>query len=163
DKALRVIINGYTRESGLRNFEREIASICRKVARKVAEGQTGTIRITPGNVVKFLGAAKILPDEILKDDQVGIATGMAWTASAGGARRGERRLRRGRGCEGRARAPPGGRGGGGKEGGGPARPRPRPPPPPPVRHQGGFLRQPRPARARARGRDPQGRPVRRDH
>src|SRR5437899_6352456 len=83
DKALRAIINGYTRESGLRNFEREIASICRKVARRVAEGQTGTIRITPHNVSRFLGAPKILPEEILKNDQVGIATGMAWTASGG--------------------------------------------------------------------------------
>jgi ATP-dependent Lon protease len=83
DKALRVMINGYTRESGLRNFEREIASICRKVARKVAEGQTATIRITPGNVFKYLGAPKILPEEILKNDQVGIATGLAWTASGG--------------------------------------------------------------------------------
>jgi ATP-dependent Lon protease len=83
DKALRTIINGYTRESGLRNFEREIASICRKVARKVAEGQTATIRITPTNVSRFLGAPKILPEEILKNDQVGIATGMAWTASGG--------------------------------------------------------------------------------
>jgi ATP-dependent Lon protease len=83
DKALRVIINGYTRESGLRNVEREIAAICRKVARKVAEGRTGTIRITPHNVFKFLGAPKILPDEILKKDQVGVATGMAWTASGG--------------------------------------------------------------------------------
>jgi ATP-dependent Lon protease len=83
DKALRVIINGYTRESGLRNVEREVASICRKVARKVAEGHTKTIRITPHNVFKFLGAPKILPDEILKKDQVGVATGMAWTASGG--------------------------------------------------------------------------------
>jgi ATP-dependent Lon protease len=83
DKALRVIINGYTRESGLRNVEREIASICRKVARKVAEGHAATIRITPHNVHKFLGAPKILPEEILKKDQVGVATGMAWTASGG--------------------------------------------------------------------------------
>ncbi len=83
DKALRTIINGYTRESGLRNFEREIASICRKVARRVAEGDVGTIRITPSNAVKFLGAPKILPEEILKNDQVGIATGLAWTASGG--------------------------------------------------------------------------------
>jgi ATP-dependent Lon protease len=83
DKALRTIINGYTRESGLRNFEREIASICRKVARRVAEGHPETVRTTPANVVKYLGAPKILPEEILKNDQVGIATGMAWTASGG--------------------------------------------------------------------------------
>ncbi len=83
DKALRTIINGYTRESGLRNVEREIAAICRKVARRVAEGQPATVRVTPANVYKYLGAPKILPEEILKNDQVGIATGLAWTASGG--------------------------------------------------------------------------------
>jgi ATP-dependent Lon protease len=83
DKALKTIINGYTRESGLRNFEREIASICRKVARKVAEGHQGAIKVTPQNVFKYLGAPKVLPEEILKQDAVGIATGMAWTASGG--------------------------------------------------------------------------------
>ena len=83
DKALRVIINSYTREAGLRNVEREIASISRKVARKVAEGQAATTKITPGNLPKFLGAPKILPEEILKEDEVGIATGLAWTATGG--------------------------------------------------------------------------------
>jgi ATP-dependent Lon protease len=83
EKALRLIINSYTRESGLRNFEREIASISRKVARKIAEGHQGTIRVTPQNLPKYLGAPKILPDEILKKDSVGIATGLAWTASGG--------------------------------------------------------------------------------
>ncbi len=83
DKALRTIIDGYTRESGLRNLEREIASICRKVARKVAEGHQGTIKVTPHNLSKFLGAPKVLPEEILKTDAVGIATGLAWTASGG--------------------------------------------------------------------------------
>jgi ATP-dependent Lon protease len=83
DNALRVMINSYTREAGLRNLEREIASIARKVARKVAEGQTGTVKITPGSLPKFLGAPKILPDEILKKDAVGIAMGLAWTATGG--------------------------------------------------------------------------------
>src|SRR6187399_1147015 len=83
DNALRVMINSYTREAGLRNLEREIASISRKVARKVAEGHTGTIKITPASLPKFLGAPKILPDEILKKDAVGIAMGLAWTSTGG--------------------------------------------------------------------------------
>jgi ATP-dependent Lon protease len=83
DKALRTIINGYTREAGLRNLEREIASICRKVARRIAEGREGPSRVTPGQLQKFLGAPKVLPDEILKKDALGIATGLAWTATGG--------------------------------------------------------------------------------
>jgi ATP-dependent Lon protease len=83
DKALRAMVNSYTREAGLRNLEREIASVARKVARKVAEGETGIVRVTPAVLPKFLGAPKILPDEILKQDSVGIATGLAWTATGG--------------------------------------------------------------------------------
>jgi ATP-dependent Lon protease len=83
DKALRAMINSYTREAGLRNLEREIASISRKVARRVAEGKPELVRITPGTLPKFLGAPKILPDEILKKDAVGIAMGLAWTATGG--------------------------------------------------------------------------------
>jgi ATP-dependent Lon protease len=83
DPALKSIINSYTREAGLRSFEREIAAVCRKVARKVAEGQTGTVRVTPGLLHKFLGAAKTLPEERLKKDTVGISTGLAWTATGG--------------------------------------------------------------------------------
>jgi ATP-dependent Lon protease len=83
DKALRAMINSYTREAGLRNLEREIASIARKVARRVAEGKPELVRITPASLPKFLGAPKILPDEILKKDAVGIAMGLAWTATGG--------------------------------------------------------------------------------
>jgi ATP-dependent Lon protease len=83
DKALRAMINSYTREAGLRNLEREIASIARKVARRVAEGRTDLVRITPASLPRFLGAPKILPDEILKKDAVGIAMGLAWTATGG--------------------------------------------------------------------------------
>ena len=83
DKALKAIVNTYTREAGLRNFEREIAAISRKVARKVAEGETGTVRVTPGSLQRFLGAPKTLPEERLKKDAVGIATGLAWTATGG--------------------------------------------------------------------------------
>ncbi len=83
DRALKAMINSYTREAGLRNLEREVAAIARKVARKVAEGETGTVRVTPSNVARFLGAPKILPEERLKKDETGIATGLAWTATGG--------------------------------------------------------------------------------
>jgi len=83
DASLKAVVNSYTREAGLRNFEREIAQVARKVARKVAEGHTGTVRVTPGALGKYLGAAKTLPEERLKKDAVGIATGLAWTATGG--------------------------------------------------------------------------------
>jgi ATP-dependent Lon protease len=83
DGALRTLINSYTREAGLRSLEREVAAISRKVARKVAEGATGTVKVTPASIPKYLGAPKILPEEMLKKDEVGIATGLAWTATGG--------------------------------------------------------------------------------
>jgi ATP-dependent Lon protease len=83
DRALRSVINSYTREAGLRNFEREIASISRKVARRVAEGQTDPVKVTPASLHRYLGAPKILPDEILKKDNVGVAMALAWTATGG--------------------------------------------------------------------------------
>jgi ATP-dependent Lon protease len=83
DRALRAVTNSYTREAGLRNFEREIASISRKVARRVAEGQTDPVKVTPASLYRYLGAPKILPDEILKKDNVGVAMALAWTATGG--------------------------------------------------------------------------------
>jgi len=83
DAALRRIINDYTREAGLRNLEREIATVARKIARRVAEGGTGKVRATPASLARYLGAPKILPEEMLKKDAVGIATGLAWTATGG--------------------------------------------------------------------------------
>jgi len=83
DPALRAVVESYTREAGLRNFEREIATVTRKVARRVAEGDTGTVRVTPGSLQKYLGAPKTLPEERLKKDETGIATGLAWTATGG--------------------------------------------------------------------------------
>ena len=67
----------------MRNLEREIASICRKVARRVAEGRETLSRITSQNVEKYLGPAKIFRDQLLKADHVGVATGVAWTAAGG--------------------------------------------------------------------------------
>ncbi len=81
--ALITIIQQYTQEAGLRQLEREIGRISRKVARKIAEGHKGAIRVSLKNVHEFLGAPKIIPEEVLKKDQVGVATGLAWTAVGG--------------------------------------------------------------------------------
>src|SRR2546423_1241818 len=81
--ALTAIIQQYTQEAGLRQLEREIGRICRKVARKIAEGHKGGVRVSLKNIHEFLGAPKIIPEEILKKDQIGVATGLAWTAVGG--------------------------------------------------------------------------------
>jgi ATP-dependent Lon protease len=81
--ALSTIIQQYTQEAGLRQLEREIGRICRKVARKIAEGHKVGIRVSLKNVHEFLGAPKIIPEEALKKDQIGVATGLAWTPVGG--------------------------------------------------------------------------------
>jgi len=83
DKAILQIISQYTQEAGLRNLERELASICRKVARKVAEGRKEKTKITTKNLQQFLGPPAFLPDEELKRNEVGVATGLAWTETGG--------------------------------------------------------------------------------
>jgi ATP-dependent Lon protease len=83
DSALTAIIQRYTQEAGLRQLEREIGTICRKVARRMAEGQKRAVRVSLKNLHEFLGAPKIIPEEALKTDQVGVATGLAWTAVGG--------------------------------------------------------------------------------
>jgi ATP-dependent Lon protease len=80
---LRKIIESYTREAGLRNLEREIGAICRKVAVAVAKGKTRRYRITGASVEKMLGAVRHFADELLKKDEVGVATGLAWTSTGG--------------------------------------------------------------------------------
>jgi ATP-dependent Lon protease len=81
--AIKKIIALYTREAGVRNLEREIAAVCRKVARKVAEGKKKLFRITSQNVEGYLGPPRIFKDQVLTKDQVGVATGVAWTATGG--------------------------------------------------------------------------------
>jgi ATP-dependent Lon protease len=81
--AMAAIVLQYTHEAGLRQLEREIGTVCRKVARRIAEGHKGTVRVSLKNLHEFLGAPKILPDEVLKKDQIGVATGLAWTAVGG--------------------------------------------------------------------------------
>ena len=83
DEAILNIVNFYTREAGLRNLEREIANVCRKIARKIAEGEKKVPRVTAKNLNKFLGVARILPDYDNRKDEVGVATGLAWTPYGG--------------------------------------------------------------------------------
>jgi len=81
--AIRQIITEYTMEAGLRNLERELGAICRKVARKKAEGEKGVFRITRKNLQKYLGVPKYYPDMDQEKSQVGLATGLAWTQVGG--------------------------------------------------------------------------------
>lgn len=83
EDSLRAIIEDYTREAGLRNLEREIGSCCRKVAVQFAAGKRDPVEVTPQHVRKFLGVPKFSRDERLEEDQVGAATGLAWTAVGG--------------------------------------------------------------------------------
>jgi ATP-dependent Lon protease len=81
--ALLAVIQRYTQEAGLRQLEREIASICRKVARRLGEGDQNVVKVSANNLHEYLGAPKIIPEEVLKKDQIGVATGLAWTAVGG--------------------------------------------------------------------------------
>ncbi|HEV8540695.1 MAG TPA: endopeptidase La [Nitrospiraceae bacterium] len=83
EPALRQIVSHYTREAGVRNLEREIANVMRKVAKKVAEGKVQCYQITPANLNKFLGVPKFLPEAEQEKDEVGVGTGLAWTESGG--------------------------------------------------------------------------------
>ena len=83
DETLKKIISEYTREAGLRNLEREIAALCRKVARKVAEGRKGTTVITTRLLHEYLGPPRYLPEAEQEQDEIGVATGLAWTPVGG--------------------------------------------------------------------------------
>jgi ATP-dependent Lon protease len=81
--ALRRIVREYTYEAGVRNLEREIGRVCRKVARLKAEGKKHPTAITPDMIEKFLGPQQTFPSEAEKKDEVGVATGLAWTETGG--------------------------------------------------------------------------------
>ena len=82
--ALRQVIRGYTREAGVRNLEREIGSLCRKVARRRAEGNETPMEVTPDVVVEMLGAPKFLDEEMEeRTKDPGVAIGLAWTPAGG--------------------------------------------------------------------------------
>jgi ATP-dependent Lon protease len=83
DSALLYIIRHYTREAGVRNLDRKIAAICRKVALWITQGEEKKYRITKRLVEKILGAPKFIPELELGEDEVGVATGLAWTPVGG--------------------------------------------------------------------------------
>ncbi|HEU4892718.1 MAG TPA: endopeptidase La [Vicinamibacterales bacterium] len=84
DQAIRNVIRGYTREAGVRNLEREIGALCRKVARRRAEGDESRVVITPDVVVEMLGAPTFLDEEIEnRTKDPGVAVGLAWTPAGG--------------------------------------------------------------------------------
>ena len=154
EDALRTVIEEYTREAGLRNLEREIGSCCRKVAVRIASGDARAVKMTPALVRELLGVPKFRSDEALTRDEVGAATGLAWTAVGGDVLIVEARALKGKGrlqLTGPARRRHEGVGPGGAhapavagEGAGPL---PR------------LLRDARRPRPRSRGGDPEGRAV----
>lgn len=84
DDAIRGIISGYTRESGVRNLERCIADICRKVAMQIlSQEDFKKVQVTPASLERLLGVRKYLPDHRNECDQVGVVTGLAWTSVGG--------------------------------------------------------------------------------
>jgi ATP-dependent Lon protease len=84
DEALRLLVRGYTREAGLRNFEREIATICRKIARRRGEGDAEPVTVTPDVVSSFLGAPRWEFEELReRTREPGVAVGLAWTPVGG--------------------------------------------------------------------------------
>ena len=84
EEALRAVIRGYTREAGVRNLEREVGALCRKVARRHAEGDETAVEVTADTVVDMLGAPKFLDEEVAeRTKNPGVAIGLAWTPVGG--------------------------------------------------------------------------------
>jgi ATP-dependent Lon protease len=83
DKAILKIISAYTREAGVRNLERELANVCRKVAKQIAESEERLFRVTANNLNQYLGPVKFLRETESKTDEVGVVTGLAWTETGG--------------------------------------------------------------------------------
>ena len=80
---LRTIISAYTREAGLRDLERQLAAICRKIARQVAEGHEKRFLVHTRNLQRYLGVRRYVPDVDRHRDEVGVAVGLAWTEAGG--------------------------------------------------------------------------------
>ncbi|MDO5441608.1 MAG: endopeptidase La [Bacillota bacterium] len=81
--AIKSLINDYTRESGVRGLEKEIANVCRKVARKIVEGEKTKHSINANNIEEYLGKKRYHYDKLLGKNEVGVATGLAWTVVGG--------------------------------------------------------------------------------
>ncbi|MBQ4381676.1 MAG: endopeptidase La [Oscillospiraceae bacterium] len=83
DAAIRALISGYTRESGVRQLEREIASLCRKADKLIATGEADLLSVRPDNLEALLGPKKFKPDVLAGKDAVGVVNGLAWTSVGG--------------------------------------------------------------------------------
>ncbi|AGL02669.1 endopeptidase La [Desulfoscipio gibsoniae] len=83
ENTIRRVIREYTRESGVRNLERNIASLCRKAAKQIVSGKTSKVKVTVQNLEQFLGKPKYRYGIAEQEDQVGVATGLAWTEVGG--------------------------------------------------------------------------------
>jgi ATP-dependent Lon protease len=83
DEGIKYLIAGYTREAGLRNLEREVGSVCRKVAKMVVMGETQYIEINATTVPELLGPPRFMRDDKFQDSQVGVVQGLAWTQAGG--------------------------------------------------------------------------------
>lgn len=83
DKSLKLIIDGYTREAGVRLLEQQIATVCRKCAVKIVNGEAEKISVKPDDIENLLGSKKFKEDEHKKIDEIGIANGLAWTSVGG--------------------------------------------------------------------------------
>ncbi len=83
DEGILTLINSYTKEAGVRNLEREIANLCRKVAKLIVNGEGKRYTASPETVKKLLGAERYTPDKIYTEDEVGVVNGLAWTALGG--------------------------------------------------------------------------------
>ncbi len=83
DEVLKIIINDYTKESGLRNLDREIATVCRKVAKKIASAEAKKVVITPETLHEYLGPAKYIQELVERTGKIGVVPGLAWTQTGG--------------------------------------------------------------------------------
>ncbi len=83
DEGIMALIKGYTREAGVRSLERELASLMRKAAKKIAEGKAKRVTITPKNISEYLGKIKVIPECLESGDPVGVVNGLAYTQTGG--------------------------------------------------------------------------------
>ncbi len=83
DKAIRLIIDGYTREAGVRNLEQKIAAVCRKSAMAIVEGSAEKLSVKPENIEELLGTRKYKNDSIVHENEIGVVNGLAWTSVGG--------------------------------------------------------------------------------
>jgi ATP-dependent Lon protease len=83
EDAIRLIVRNYTREAGVRNVERQIGTVCRKVAVRVAGGETETARVDADQLADYLGPRKFFEEVAERTEIAGVATGLAWTPAGG--------------------------------------------------------------------------------